>query len=89
VGPRAGLDAVPNRKIPSPRRESNPDHPIVNLAKCINYALFYVILFPFSEVKVGQTFTETLINACNMIKHRTFASVGFSMCTYPFVTANC
>jgi hypothetical protein len=29
VGPRAVLDAVVNRKIPSPRRESNPDHPIV------------------------------------------------------------
>jgi len=27
VGPRAGLDAVTKRKIPSPRRESNPDHP--------------------------------------------------------------
>jgi hypothetical protein len=26
---RAGLDAVVNRKIPSPRREPNPDHPIV------------------------------------------------------------
>jgi hypothetical protein len=24
VGPRAGLDAVMKRKIPSPRRESNP-----------------------------------------------------------------
>jgi hypothetical protein len=29
VGPRAGLDAVSNRKIPSPRQESNPNHPIV------------------------------------------------------------
>jgi len=29
VGPRAVLDAVEKRKIPSPRRESNPDHPIV------------------------------------------------------------
>jgi hypothetical protein len=25
VGPRAGLDAVANRKIPSPCQESNPD----------------------------------------------------------------
>jgi hypothetical protein len=29
VGPRAGLDAVSKRKIPSPRRVSNPDNPIV------------------------------------------------------------
>jgi hypothetical protein len=29
VGPRAVLDAVVKRKIPSPRRESNPGTPIV------------------------------------------------------------
>jgi hypothetical protein len=29
VGPRAGLDMVSKRKFPSPHRESNPDHPIV------------------------------------------------------------
>jgi hypothetical protein len=29
VGPRAGLDAVVKRKIPSPRRQSNPRTPIV------------------------------------------------------------
>jgi hypothetical protein len=29
VGPRAILDAVVKRKIPSPRRESNPRTPIV------------------------------------------------------------
>jgi hypothetical protein len=29
VGPRAGLNAVVKRKIPSPYRESNPDYPIV------------------------------------------------------------
>jgi hypothetical protein len=28
VGLRAGLDTVSKRRIPSPRRESNPDHPI-------------------------------------------------------------
>jgi hypothetical protein len=26
-GPRAGLDAVVKREIPSPCRDSNPDHP--------------------------------------------------------------
>jgi hypothetical protein len=35
VGPRAGLDAVVKRKIPSPRRESNPTTPIVqSVAQC-------------------------------------------------------
>jgi hypothetical protein len=29
VDPTVGLDTVVKRKIPSPRRESNPDHPIV------------------------------------------------------------
>jgi hypothetical protein len=29
VGPRAVLDAVVKRKIPSPRRKSNPRNPIV------------------------------------------------------------
>jgi hypothetical protein len=29
VGPRAGPDAVVKRKVPSPRRKLNPDHPIV------------------------------------------------------------
>jgi hypothetical protein len=29
VGPRAFLDAVVKRKIPNPRRESNPKTPIV------------------------------------------------------------
>jgi hypothetical protein len=29
VGPRVGQDTVTKRKIPSPRRESNPDSPIV------------------------------------------------------------
>jgi hypothetical protein len=37
VGPRAVLDAVVKRKIPSPRRESNlriPDLPARSLDKC-------------------------------------------------------
>jgi hypothetical protein len=29
VGPRFGLDVVLKGKIPSPSRESNPDHPIL------------------------------------------------------------
>jgi hypothetical protein len=29
VDPRTGLDAVSKRKIPNPRLEWNPDHPVV------------------------------------------------------------
>jgi len=32
VGPRVGLDAVVNRKISSPYRESKPSRPACNLA---------------------------------------------------------
>jgi len=35
VGPRTGLDAVSKRKIPSPRRDSNPNHPIVQPVVCL------------------------------------------------------
>jgi hypothetical protein len=31
VGPSTGLHTVMKRKIPIPHRESNPDHPIVQL----------------------------------------------------------
>jgi hypothetical protein len=33
MGPRAVVDAVVKKKIPSPRRESNPKTPIVQLQK--------------------------------------------------------
>jgi len=33
---RAVLDAVVKRKIPSPRRESNPSTPIVQPVACVN-----------------------------------------------------
>jgi hypothetical protein len=32
VGPKAGLDAVVKRKIPSPSRKSNPDQPLYRLS---------------------------------------------------------
>jgi hypothetical protein len=35
VGPRAVLDAVVKRKIPSPRRESNRRTPIVQLSRLL------------------------------------------------------
>jgi hypothetical protein len=44
VGPRAVLDAVMKRKIPSPRRESNPRTPIVQtVAQCSNYSVISLL----------------------------------------------
>jgi hypothetical protein len=50
--PRDGLDAVMKRKIPSPRRESNPKTPIV-LSVAQRYA--YKILFAKPEGKKEAT----------------------------------
>jgi hypothetical protein len=41
VGPRAVLDAVVKRKIPSPHRESNPRTPIVQPRSPALYGLSY------------------------------------------------
>jgi hypothetical protein len=41
MGPRAGLGAVEKRKIPSPRRQSNPDHTIVQPIAESPYGLSY------------------------------------------------
>jgi hypothetical protein len=39
VGPKAGLDAVVKRRIPSPHRQSNLDHPIVQpvASRCVDF----------------------------------------------------
>jgi hypothetical protein len=48
MGPRAVLDAVVKRKIPSPRRESNPKTPIVqpvaHIAAVYSYRIYLEIL---------------------------------------------
>jgi hypothetical protein len=52
VGPRAGLDAVVKRKIPSPRLESNPRTPIVQpvAQRCYtDWATTALILFNVSD----------------------------------------
>jgi hypothetical protein len=47
VGPRAVLDAVVNRKIPSPHRESNPRTPTVQPVdqRCTDWAITDLTLF--------------------------------------------
>jgi hypothetical protein len=44
VGLRVGLDAASNRKIPSPRRDSNPDHPIILIVYVICVYKFIVCM---------------------------------------------
>jgi hypothetical protein len=44
VGPRAGLDTVSKRKIPSPHWESNPDHPACSLVAILT-ELSQLLLF--------------------------------------------
>jgi hypothetical protein len=42
VGLRAGLDEVSKRKIPSPRRESNPQHPIIQYRSNTGGSSFFI-----------------------------------------------
>jgi hypothetical protein len=44
VGPRAVLDAVVKRKIPSPRRKSNPRTPIVQPVAQIIIIIIIIII---------------------------------------------
>jgi hypothetical protein len=56
VGPRAVLDAVVKRKIPSPRRESNPRTPIVQpVAQC-----YTVLKLAAKGERNGQILSEVL-----------------------------
>jgi hypothetical protein len=47
VGPRAGLNTVEKKKIPSPRRDSKPDHPTVQPVsnRYTNWHVSFVILY--------------------------------------------
>jgi hypothetical protein len=55
VSPGAGLDTVSKRKIPSPRRESNPDRPLRSLV-AIPTELSRLL---FNFVLVGKVPTAT------------------------------
>jgi hypothetical protein len=50
---RAVLDAVVKRKIPSPRRESNPSTPIVQplAQRCTDWAIYHIV------AKVSRVYT--------------------------------
>jgi hypothetical protein len=62
VGPRAVLDAVVKRRIPNPRRESNPRTPIVQPVaqrtvtfKCVYYIFYYINI----KMRIRRTDTES------------------------------
>jgi hypothetical protein len=82
VGLRAILDAVVKRKIPSPRRESNPRTPIVqplgsfeNEGREIESVEFYVKFFPGNVHKLAPDTIFTIRCSC----HRAY---GTSYCEY-------
>jgi hypothetical protein len=50
VGPRAILDALVKRKIPSPRRESNPKHLYLTAENMEITNIIQIFLFMFYEV---------------------------------------
>jgi hypothetical protein len=56
VGPRAALDAVVKRKIPSPRQESNPTTPIVQpvAQRYTNWAITALYLPHYTVKTCGQ-----------------------------------
>jgi hypothetical protein len=58
VGPRAGLDTVVKRKTPSRRRESNPDHPII---QPVAWSLYRLIIIVVVIIIIIITATGTLI----------------------------
>jgi hypothetical protein len=59
VGPRAVLDAVAKRKIPSTRRESNPDRParspaLYRLSYQGSFCDFYICVYFSNACNEGQ-----------------------------------
>jgi hypothetical protein len=76
VGPRAVLDAVVKRKIPSPRRESNPRTPIVQpVAQCytdlaITALLTCIILLNINFCLITSTIQSRSSSASIMTRRR-------------------
>jgi hypothetical protein len=74
VGPRAVLDAVVKRKIPNPRRESNPEPQLSSQSTKI-HSYFYVLLISFVlvcesvSIFVAKIFSQS----------REFAEDGYQM----------
>jgi hypothetical protein len=63
VGPRAGLDKVVKRKIPSPRRDSNPDRPARSQSPILIFdILIYLPSGPFPEGSSIQILYALLIS---------------------------
>jgi hypothetical protein len=61
VGPRAVLDVVVKRKIPSLRRESNPRTPIIQPLHYFSNAGKTNLLIPWSGVLLGKLMVTQLV----------------------------
>jgi hypothetical protein len=57
VGPRPGLDTVSKIKIPSPRRESNPHHPLVQPVAILTVLPRLIIIIIIIKIIIIIIFT--------------------------------
>jgi hypothetical protein len=70
VGPRAVLDAVVKRKIPSPRRESNSRNPIVQpVAQRYTDCAITVLFSKIMKIKIQKTITLPVLYECESWSH--------------------
>jgi hypothetical protein len=79
VGPRAVLDAVVKRKIPSPRRESNPRTPIIQSVsqRYTDWAITVLLrIHTFSEFWTGTGKTAGSVNEDQTLLTETFSQRG-------------
>jgi hypothetical protein len=82
VGPRAVLDAVVKRRIPSPRRESNPRTPIVQpvAQRCTDCAIMALISISesFNDNNKYDIRTQR-VEKCNPLKYKYFPDAFISV----------
>jgi hypothetical protein len=92
-GPRAVLDAVVKRKIPSPRRESNPRTPIVQLVtqRYTDWAITALSLPPTSKmfVMTMNTSDQTVLEKNLMMvvrRRRSYLYAEHNFVSLPVIT---
>jgi hypothetical protein len=78
VGPRAVLDAVVKRKIPIPRRESNPTTPIIQLVAQLLSKKFLLLFFVISDLfeSIGFWFIEQFCFWSNVALKQRLVLIG-------------
>jgi hypothetical protein len=76
VGPRAFLDAVVKKKIPSPRRESNPRTPIIAAGGSGHFLSVTAMFCPHLVLDSGHTAGLIIFPDCQSDK---FMALNFSI----------